>query len=98
MEKDANLKMLRIKKRIKRIKRFYSHLTTYIIVNAFLVLINLLTSKNGGYWFIYPLLGWGFGLLIDAANTFQFIPFLNKDWENRKINEFMEDERKKWNK
>jgi len=35
----------------------------YALVNAMLVVINLLYSPNA-IWFFYPLLGWGIGLSI----------------------------------
>ncbi|MFC1824191.1 adenylate/guanylate cyclase domain-containing protein [Thermodesulfobacteriota bacterium] len=38
--------------------RFYNHLYTYLGVNAFLLLINLLTNPFN-LWFHFPLLGWG---------------------------------------
>lgn len=48
--------------------KFNRHLRSYLIVNGILMLINL---RNGGaYWFIWPVLGWGFGLAFDASATF----------------------------
>jgi class 3 adenylate cyclase/Flp pilus assembly protein TadB len=38
--------------------RFYKHLYVYVGVNAFLLLINLLTDPFS-WWFHFPLLGWG---------------------------------------
>lgn len=96
MENVNNYSVLRARKRIKKIKEFYSHLITYISVNTFLIVINLVFSKNGGYWFIFPLLGWGIGLFSHAANVFNFIPFLGKDWEDRKLKQFIEEERNKY--
>jgi hypothetical protein len=40
---------------------FVSHLAAYVIVNAFLVFINLWTSP-GSLWFPFILAGWGIGL------------------------------------
>lgn len=45
---------------------FLSHLASYIIVNVFLVFINLYTSPTV-IWFVWPLFGWGIGL------TFHFV-------------------------
>ncbi len=41
--------------------RFYNHLYVYVGINAFLLLINLLTNPFN-WWFHFPLLGWGIGL------------------------------------
>ena len=48
---------------------FYAHLAVYLVVNALLVAINLLTSA-GHVWFQWPLLGWGVGVLVHAVVTF----------------------------
>jgi hypothetical protein len=41
---------------------FLAHLITYLAVNAGLLLINLLTAPEE-IWAIWPMLGWGFGVL-----------------------------------
>ena len=40
---------------------FVSHLAAYVIVNVFLIFINLWTSP-AFLWFPFPLAGWGIGL------------------------------------
>jgi hypothetical protein len=44
---------------------FYIHLAAFVSVNALLILINLATTP-AHFWFQWPLLGWGLGLLIHA--------------------------------
>jgi len=41
---------------------FFAHLIIYIIVNIFLTTLNL-TSDPDVIWFVYPLIGWGIGLI-----------------------------------
>ena len=41
---------------------FRANLLSYVVVNAGLLVINLLTSP-GYYWVIWPVIGWGLGLL-----------------------------------
>ena len=41
--------------------KFYNHLYLYVGVNAFLIIINLISSPFD-WWFQFPLLGWGLGL------------------------------------
>ena len=42
---------------------FYLHAIVYVLVNTLLIFLNLkFYSQGKGYWFIYPLLGWGIGL------------------------------------
>jgi len=52
---------VRAMKRLKRKAEFRQHLTSYLIVNAFLVLLWAVTSR-GYFWPIWPMLGWGVGL------------------------------------
>lgn len=70
------------KKHIEELKGFYGHLAAYIGVNLMLVGINLF-SGPGTLWFIYPMLGWGIGLICHAADVF----WTGKDWEQRKLEE-----------
>ncbi len=48
---------------------FYIHAMGYVLVNAGIVTVDLLTSP-GILWFYWPLLGWGIGLLIHGIGTF----------------------------
>jgi hypothetical protein len=41
------------------------------------------------------MLGWGIGLLFHAMRVFNWFPFLNKEWEERKIKQFMEEDKNK---
>lgn len=85
------------RKRVKEIKEFYSHLLAYVVVNLFLMAVNLLTSPKH-LWFFWPMLGWGIGITVHAMKTFNLMPFLGKDWEERKLKEFMEEEERRKNK
>lgn len=51
-------------------KKFRDHLFMYAAVNAFLIGINLLTSSHVS-WAVYPLLGWGLAVALDAWATYQ---------------------------
>ena len=41
---------------------FVIHFATYLAVNSLLIVINLATTP-GKYWFYWPLLGWGLGIV-----------------------------------
>ena len=87
------------KKRVEEIKGFYGHLASFILVNIFLFVLNIVTSPNE-LWFFWPTFGWGIGLLFHGMKVFGYSPFFNKDWEERKIKEYMEKENStenKWN-
>ncbi|MCG9792421.1 2TM domain-containing protein [Flavobacterium algicola] len=90
----------RAKKQVEEIKGFYGNLVSYAGTIVLLMVINLLTSP-GYLWFLWPMLGWGVGVLIHAVKVFNLLPFFGKDWEERKLRKFMEQEEvkqnKKWN-
>ncbi len=56
--------------RKRRQAAFYHNLRAYVLVNVFLIAINLLTTPHGYFWAIWPMLGWGLGLAFHAAATF----------------------------
>jgi len=80
------------KKQVKEIKGFYGHLTSYVIVLAILIYINLKYTPEY-LWFIWTMFGWGIGLFFHAMRVFNWFPFLNKEWEERKIKQFMDEEK-----
>lgn len=88
---------LKAQERVKVLKEFYNHLFTFIIVNIFLAFINYYTNHWAYPWFLWVTGGWGIGIIFDALKAFQVNPMFNKDWEERKIQAFMEEEDKqKW--
>ncbi len=46
---------------------FLIHLGTYLAVNTLLFLINLSDASRAGYWFVWPALFWGAGLLVHGC-------------------------------
>ncbi|MDZ5472929.1 2TM domain-containing protein [Bacillus sp. 31A1R] len=89
MEKDE--KYLKAKRRVQNLKAFYLHLTVFILVNSMLIFINF-NSDYGNWWFLYPLGGWGIGLLVHAITTLAYGRF-GSDWEEKKIKEYMDQDR-----
>lgn len=81
-------------KKVKEIKGFYIHLICYVIVNALLVLLNIRNTPEH-LWFFYPMIGWGVGLIGHAIGVFGTDSLFSKNWEERKIKELMEEEKKK---
>ena len=86
------------RKKVEEIKGFYGNLTSYVVVNIGLMILNLVTSPEY-LWFFWPLLGWGIGVAIHGMVVFNYMPFLGEVWEEQKIKEFMEkekDQNSKW--
>jgi len=84
-----NLAYRKAERRVKELKGFYGNLTSYCLVIPFLLVLNLLTSPDH-LWFYWPMLGWGMGLAAHGINVFG----IGKNWEEKKIKELMEEERR----
>ena len=89
-------------KRVKRIKGFYIHTLVYLFVNAFIIISNFLRSEKGIEVFFewetfITAFFWGIGLLAHGLSVFGRNIFFGQNWEERKIQEFMEKEKsEKW--
>ena len=68
MTDDVELRRLAIRRADMKLA-FRSHLMAYVIVNAGLVMINLITSDDY-FWAIWPMLGWGIGLAAHGVTVY----------------------------
>ncbi|WP_089888181.1 2TM domain-containing protein [Kriegella aquimaris] len=99
MEERYNNKFRRAKKRVEELKGFYIHLFVYMAVNVF-ILVGVYSSVSGdmdSFWdlghFFTPIF-WGIGLAFHAAKVFGFSPFFNKEWEERQIQKYIDEDKK----
>ena len=60
------------KERVEAKKGFFVHLAVYIIVNIVLVTIWATAAGRGNPWFLWPLGGWGIGILFHGLSVFFF--------------------------
>ena len=60
------------RKRVEAKKGFFIHFAVYIVVNIMLVLIWAFAAGGGFPWFIFPLCGWGIGILFHFLGVFVF--------------------------
>lgn len=81
----------RAKERVKELKGFYNNLLAYCLVIPFLAYINYQTTSF--IWAIFPALGWGFGLTLHWMQVTGYNPILGKNWEERKIEELMQNDK-----
>ncbi|MBN1205393.1 MAG: 2TM domain-containing protein [Myxococcaceae bacterium] len=84
----------RARKRVADLRDFYSHLAVYLVVNLCLFILNMMTSPETR-WFLWPLIGWGIGILIHGLSVI-FSAQWSKKWEDRKIHQLMEKDRSRW--
>lgn len=87
---NENKAYYRAKKKVEELKSFYASLLSYCFVIPFLIFINLKYSP-GFQWFWFSVIGWGFGLLLQAFKVFGY----SSDWEERKIKAILEKDNNK---
>ena len=88
-------------RKVKRLKGFYTHLIVYIVINIMIVFINSRDLDAGESYFkienFFTAFFWGIGLLAHALSTFMPNFIFGRNWEEKKIKEFMEKEKsEKW--
>ena len=88
-----NWKYNEARRRVKKVKGFYSHFTSWLLFSVFFIFLNLTTGGHE-FWAIFPIIGWGAGISSHAMEVFNYNPFLGKNWEERKIRELMDKEDK----
>ena len=89
------------KKRVESLRRFYKHLTIYVLVNLFVSFRELFHNMEAGATIknslsdgdVYTLwIIWGFIVLIHGMNVFSSINLFGHKWEERKIQQYMNEE------
>jgi len=68
MTDDVELRRLAIRRADMKLA-FRSHLMAYVLVNAALFAINLITSPEY-FWAIWPMMGWGIGLAAHGMTVY----------------------------
>jgi hypothetical protein len=85
-------------KKVKKIKRFYTHLLVYIVINIMIFISNVQHLDQGESYFQFrnftTAFFWGIGLLAHAFSTFMPNFIFGQSWEDRKMKEFMENDKK----
>ena len=90
---------LRAQKSVKKIKGFYWHLFWYLMVNVWMTLqiVNFeIFTENGlnemlfNFGIYSTWLFWGIGVFFHGFHVFGKRMTFSKDWEERKMKEFMD--------
>ncbi len=71
-------------RQVRKMRGLYSHMMSYVIVMSGLAAINLILMPHR-IWFIFPLLGWGVGLLSHAVSVLNILPWFGPEWERRQV-------------
>ena len=73
---------------VRKLRGFYIHLAQYVIIIAFLTVVNLMTSRHY-YWVVWAALGWGVGILFHGLRVFDRVPFLSGQWERQQVEKYL---------
>ena len=82
----------RAKKHVEQLKGFYIHFAIYLIMLPVFIYLNFIST--GFPWALFPILGWGAGISGHAMEVFNYNPFLGRNWEERKIRELMDKDKR----
>ena len=83
-------KYQRARMRVEKLKGFYTHLVIYLIFVVFFIYLNVRSTSFP--WAIFPIVGWGLGIIGHATDTFRWNPLFGRNWEERKIKQFMDED------
>ena len=84
LARDAELRDQALK-RLKKRRDFHGHLLVYFLVNTFLVVIWAVTTPSGFFWPVFPIVGWGIGVVMNAWDV-----YLAEDFDEHRIEREME--------
>lgn len=97
-DKSKEQQFLEARKKVNKLKIFYIHLAGYLVVVA-LIVWNFIVIEEGEYknfiiWLnTSTIVIWGIFIIIHAWTTFKGSFLFSKKWEDKKVKEFMEEEK-----
>lgn len=101
---DSDLEFIKAKNKVKKLKQFYAHLTVYIVINTVITVVKIMHNLNNGeslneaffdFATVITWLLWGIAIALHAFSVFGLPFILGVDWEERKIEKYMNDELQK---
>jgi hypothetical protein len=97
----TNPREIAIRRRVHRLAEFYQHCLTFVVVisglwalNAYYVWGGYVPDRWVSWWAVWPTFGWGIGLVAHGLSVLPVWGFFSTEWEERKVRELMERERK----
>jgi len=85
------------RRQVAAIRGFYVHAAIYATVMVMLIAVNVAGGDawRGNWWVQWPAMTWGALVLINGILAFRGNTFLGPDWEERKIDEIMQQRQKR---
>ncbi|WP_116769407.1 2TM domain-containing protein [Maribacter litoralis] len=94
-----NTKYRRAKERVEEIRKFYGKVASAMVSILIVASINYYFNEWRNAWFLWVVFGLSISLFFKANKIFNLNPFMGRDWEERKIQEFLQQEEntRRWN-
>ncbi|WP_437373609.1 2TM domain-containing protein [Maribacter litoralis] len=94
-----NTKYRRAKERVEEIRKFYGKVASTMVTIIIVASINYYFNEWRNAWFLWVVFGLSISLFFKANKIFNLNPFMGRDWEERKIQEFLQQEEntRRWN-
>ncbi|VXC37953.1 2TM domain-containing protein [Maribacter litoralis] len=94
-----NTKYRRAKERVEEIRKFYGKVASAMLTIIIVASINYYFNEWRNAWFLWVVFGLSISLFFKANKIFNLNPFMGRDWEERKIQEFLQQEEntRRWN-
>ncbi|WP_046757046.1 2TM domain-containing protein [Kordia jejudonensis] len=90
---------LQARKKVEKIKGFYVHFAVYIVINIVLLTIIAANMDAGDNFWTFghfsTAIFWGVGVAFHALGAFGTNLFFGKNWEDRKIREYIDREKER---
>lgn len=86
-------KYLRASERVTNLKNFYGKAIRGVIAIILVAGINYYLNEWYYPWFLWVVFGVGLSLVLKAIQLFGMNGVLGRDWEERKIKQYMDDDR-----
>jgi len=89
---QQTLALEKAKKKVRRIKDFYRSLTSAAFTILIVGSVNYYLNKWSHPWFLWVVFGLSISLFFKALKVYDISVF-SKDWEERKIKEYMDKDK-----
>lgn len=98
---NSDIKYIKARHKVEKLKRFYIHLVVYLVINTVITVVKIMNNINNGETFneaffdfatVITWLIWGIAIALHAFSVFGIQFILGDDWEERKIEKYMNDD------
>ncbi len=102
MKNPYQEKLNRARKRVEDLRGFYIHLAIYLVVNTFITVNKMIRNYyheetfEEAFWDFGSFavwIFWGIGLAFHGLKVYGYNPFFGKNWEERQIRRYMEEDK-----